>query len=369
MSDRINRLRSLAFELEQLGLELAERSSASAAVLFIDRYHRCAGFSPSEHAEAGVAELLDDADQVWAASKLELGALAGLGLDLENLMDRAYALQAGSDEETVQDWAIELLLLTGVAPWVPDARGEQMLEMLWSCLDLAQAYPERFHPAAIEVLDRLEYEGDVSLHETTREAFEALRELPLLALMDRAETRRTTEQVQERVDAFVESLGEQESSDEQASLVVERRLAPRHAPARPSWFRGIFSAQEAWNDAVDHARAMAEVISHAGEREGIRAASATDRDVDVPLGRRSGHRFWLASRGNELHLIVEGDAWQDVVAHVAGLGEPMSPVSDQENGRWLLPPLSTWPAEGLVIEMRLGADCWTFVLERPGASS
>jgi hypothetical protein len=369
MSDRINRLRSLAFELEQLGLELAERSSASAAVLFIDRVHRCACFTPSERSDAGVVELLDDVDQAWAESKLELGTLAGLGLDLENLMDRVYALQAGDDEETVQDWAVELLLLAGVAPWVPGKRGEQMLEVMWSCLDLVQAYPERFHPAAIEVLDRIEHEGDAGLHRTTREVFEALRELPLLALMDRAVTSRTPEQVQERVDGFVESLGAQETTDEQVSLVIERRLALPRAPAHPSWFRGIFGAEEAWTDAVGHARAQAEIISRAGEREGIRAAAATDQEVDVPLGLRSGHQFWLVARGNELHLSVRGHAWREIVASISGQEDPIVAIPDDDGGRWRLPATSAWPVDGLAIRMRLGADGWSFVLERPRASS
>jgi hypothetical protein len=369
MSDRINRLSSLAFELEQLGLVLAERSSTSAAVLFIDRVHRCACFSPSERLDAGVVEVLDDVEQAWAASTLELGALAGQGLDLENLMDRAYALQSGDDEESVQDWAVELLLLAGVAPWVPGARGRQMLEMLWSCLDLVQACPERFHPAAIEVLDRIEHEGDEGLHPATREVFEALRELPLVALMDQAHTHRTAEQVQERVDTFVESLGEQVAPDDLASLVIGRRLAPRRASARPSWFRGIHTAEEAWSDAIGHARAQAEIISRASEREGIRAAAATDREVDVPLGLRSGHKFWLVARGNELHLAVMGDAWQEIVARIAGQEVPMVAVPGEDGGRWRLPATSTWPADGLIIEMRLGADGWSFVLERPGASS
>ncbi len=363
MSDRIHRLRSLAQEIELLGLQLAERSSTAAAALFIDRYHRCACFTPAEHQAADVAELIGIAEQAWAASTLEVGSLAGRGIDLENLLERAYALQAGAADEGAQDWAVELLLLAGVAPWVPGERGERMAEVLWRCLELARAFPERFHPAAVEVLDRLEFEGVDGLHEDTREALEALRELPLLLALDRAETQSTAAQLRERLDSFVADVTEGERQGSEDSLVVRRRQMEPRAAARPAWFRGVHRAEDAWSDAVGYQRQRAEFIARASE--GIRAAAATEDEFELRLGRRAGHDFRLVVSGTQLFLAVVGEAWSKIEARIAEEEHALSAQADEDGGRWLLPAASAWPPEGLSIELRLGADGWRFEIQQP----
>jgi hypothetical protein len=337
MSATLQRLHVLALELEQFVLQLGEGTTPATAALFIDRLHRCAGYGEEQRGTVGVHPLFERAWAAWLTTRDALGEQAGRGLDAESLLDRADALLAGSPEESAQDWAADLLLVGGVAPWVPGERGERLLEVLDECLGLAQAWPERFHPAALVALDRYEHEPVTGLPEPTRALLRGLRELPLLAAVDTSELR------------------------------LERE-APVAVPS-PAWTPVLHRAEEALQDAADHARDMAEFVARAADRGAIRAAAAGE-DESQRLGWRFGMEFLLVLDGPDLHVAAGDPRAAQAALTASTIQGPLAlgaAVETRGAWRWLLPDPDRWPAAGLRVDLRLGPDCTHFVIPTPRA--
>lgn len=344
MSATLQRLHVLALELEQLVLQLGERTAPATAALFIDRLHRCAGYTDEQRRAVGAQTLFERAWTAWLATRDTMGEHAGRGLDVEALLDRAEALLAEASEESVQDWAADLLLVAGVAPWVPGERGARMGVVLDDCLGLAQAWPERFHPAALEALDRYEHEGVRALAPATRALLESLRELPLLAAVDASEVSADTK-------------------------LMERLLASTAAPS-PAWTPVLHRAEEALQDAANHALDMAAFVARAANQRMIRAASAGDED-GIRLGQRCGLEFLLLLDGPDLYVATTGERAHElvIVASTRDGAEALGPREHRGELRWRLPPTPRWPEAGLHLRLSLGPDSWTFEIPPPGDRS
>jgi hypothetical protein len=340
MSATLQRLHVLALELEQFVLQLGERTAPATAALFIDRLHRCAGYDDEQRRAVGAQPLFERAWAAWLATRDALGEHAGRGLDVEALLDRADALLADEADESVQDWAADLLLVAGVTPWVPGDRGARMGAVLDDCLDLVQAWPEHFHPAALEALDRYEYEFVPALPPATRAVLAGLRELPLLAVVDASGV----------------------AAD---AAVVERLLTSTRAPS-PAWTPVLHRAEEALQDAAEHAGNMAAFVARAADQGMIHAAAAGE-DEGRRLGWRCGMEFLLLLDGPDLFVATEGPRAHEIVivAHTHQGTEVLTRSEHQGEQRWHLPNPTRWPAAVLRLELRLGPDSWVFELPSP----
>lgn len=312
MNQRRERARHLSDQLKSTMDALGTVTRSADVKVFLDTLARLEAYPAAEIAAVpGLPELLAEAVGARAEHAAELGKIAGLAIDLDQLLDDGRHLPADDVANERDSWLRDLLLLATVAPWLSTARRRQVGWALAKARAMVEADAELFLDASVLVSDRRAHEAPEGLGEEAREFLRVLGNLPLLVAFDRSPER-----------AGVDRLA--------ASL---RRVDP--------------AMLDAANDALaDHGERGRIRLPSANERRALAAAD----EAHATLVRMEGGRWVLIRHRGSLRLQFEG-AERDVAVWVLE-GAEAGALSADESGRYLLPASD----EGLTLRLRVGPD-------------
>lgn len=233
MTARTERALWLGEQLRDHMIALGAATRAVDVLLFLDRLARLEALPADELAEAGLVELVASAVAARDAHRQELGRAAGEGLDLDRFLELGRDLPPDPDDPARDGWLRDLLLVAVVLPWLSPDRRDLARTALEQAVALVEADPEAFLAASSVATDRWEHEQPQAWNAEAREALQALGDLPLLVLYDRA----AGETDQDRVAAALERAGEDaREAAEDALLDWEIR---RNLTRRPTRAAGL----------------------------------------------------------------------------------------------------------------------------------
>jgi hypothetical protein len=380
MTPRTQHLLSLLAELEALVLQLAEPIPPAHAAPLYDLLLRCCSYPPEEIEAAGVTERLQAVQQRLTVREADLAEAAGRGVDLGRIFQRGMALLGVDhpDPSEVEAWAVDLLRLANVAPYIPGSRGEHARDVVKRCLDLAGSAPRGFLSAATVALDRFELEAVDVLDPFSVAAHQALEILPLDAAVDASAPTLSEAKLRSLLDpirngtVLREGLEALPAEDEPWILALRPReqqqlgtVAP--AKALPSiWDTLIRRADDALQDALDWPRELAAMLARC-RQEGLVPVHADGDPGDMlRLGRHLDGDWWLLHDARGLSLQGPSGLEASVVAVVDGQDTELEVVVKGDVARWLLPAANRWLG-GLTLRVQVGPD--SVELRLPGAEA
>ncbi len=226
---RLERARHLGRELRDLLVSLATSFSGADAVLFIDRWTRCAAYPAEEQEAAELSPLVADGRSALEHSPKLLSEAAASGLELEALSRRITQLLGDEDAVEVEDVALDLLLVGSVLERLPRDAGLRARRVIDQALALMSGLPERFEAAAPIAVDRARLEAVEFQPPTVKELVIAL-----------AGTARASDEI-----AVAESLG-WKTRGEVVSRALERWLDRQQPVSSPVDRRPKASVEFLW---------------------------------------------------------------------------------------------------------------------------
>jgi len=143
MNPYVVRAKILAAELEIARRALGIATTPGAAAVFLDRLARLECMPEEVLNELG---LVQTAQRERDIAGVELGAFLSDTLAITDLPERAGRLASGDEVWRVDDgvvsWALDLLLVAGVAPWLPNLRAVE--KELGEALAWVDSHPRAF---------------------------------------------------------------------------------------------------------------------------------------------------------------------------------------------------------------------------------
>ena len=165
MNPEIDRARRLADELRAARDALTVSTTAHDAARFFDRLARLHALSPEVLAAAGASELVANALAERERAGPALGAVLGANVNLRGLWERGGRIADGAPDESAVEFGLDLLLYTGLLPWVPWATAARWRRDLDDALGWLSSHPAAFLDLPAVAADRFEVEaplGDVA---------------------------------------------------------------------------------------------------------------------------------------------------------------------------------------------------------------
>ncbi len=221
MSDRTERARYLGEQLTALMSSLGNATRGPEVMLFFDTLARLEAWPAGELAEVpGLIELVAEAGVASAEHADALARVAGLTIDLDQLLHTGRHLPEADDSSHARDaWLRDVLMLATVTPRLTAARRQSARWALEKANAMVEAHAERFLDASALVWDRRTLEAPEALGEDARRFLAVLAELPLRVAFDRSFSRvdpRRVAAALQRVDRQLLAVAEDALADHDA---------------------------------------------------------------------------------------------------------------------------------------------------------
>lgn len=282
------RLESLGGQLISLMRTLSQEFDGAVTVLFLDVLARLEAFPARELSASGLDLVLREARTALKAEP-RVTQLAYSALDVSQLVQRTEALAretlATSDDQEIETWARDLMLLATIAPFFTPAQASVIEDAVLQATSIASVNPGAFAAAVPWVNDRVEHEHlhDVKapLVSTLVDDFEMLADEPpeASAPAGREETARLLEGAMQQL------------KPQQRTAV---RLSLADAPVREAEIFQLFSPAGTPSQRVQF------------------AAAHGDEARQVLLRRHGDGAFELAWNGRSLELQWKGKGTPEV---------------------------------------------------------
>lgn len=323
MNERTERARYLGEQLTAAMDALGSGTRGTDVVVFLDRLARLEAYPARELAVVpGLTDLVAEARSARTEHATELGRVASLAFDLDQLLDDGRHLPADDIGAERDAWLRDVLVLATVALWLSPVRRRQVQWMLEKANAMIEADAEAFLDASVLVSDRRALEAPEGLGEEARAFLNLLGDLSLVVSFGRTQARPNANRVE-------------------AAL---RRID-----------RSVLAAAD--DALLDHHDRPAIGLPGAEERLALAAA-----DTSIATLVRMEGGVWVVTRHRgELRLSFEGDE-ADIAVIIEG-GAAVGAVPPDRAGGFSLP----YSDEGLDLRLRVGPDSRSVRLEAAGA--